>query len=109
MGKVEQLRAHAYAMAGVATVPPYPLCATPSVSNVQGDRQQRTVFWRGGSGCATYEIERNDKSKAQDDANWKALVHGVNDFTGYWLDTSEVTDDAQATYYRIHGATYDGR
>eukprot|EP01084_Bolivina_argentea_P159233 277348_1 len=106
-GNIVLLRNHAYNMAGVKGIPNYPLCGTPMVSNVSGNRNQRIVYWRGGYGCFDYKIERNDKSKDENDNNWVSLVTGVSDFKGYWQDTASIASNQPCTYYRIQGENYD--
>lgn len=101
------LREHAYKMNGFSSTPDYAMCGQAMVSNVKGSRSERTVYWRGGYGCFDYKIERNDQSKSQNDANWKVVTTGVNDFKGYYQDTGAVSSNAACTYYRVTGENYD--
>ena len=94
-------------MNGLSESPVYALCGTPMISNVIGNGNLRTVYWRGGYGCVDYKIERNDQSDCQNDENWKIEVSGVNDFNGYWQDNDIIDSNRNCTYYRVTGENYD--
>ena len=106
---VVRLRDHAYSMAGLQSAPAYPLCGTPFVSKVPGNRTSRTVYWRGGWGCFDYEIQRNDKSDSQQDSSWASVAKGVSDFAGYHVDEEAVPAAQNCVYYRVRGKNYNER
>merc|ERR1712228_560118 len=100
------LRNHAYKMAN-AQIAAYPLCNTPNITNVDGTRNQRIVYWRGGAGCVDCEIQRNDNNGNPDDDNWRSEIDGVNDFHGYWNDKDEINSSQKCVWYKIRGRNYE--
>ncbi|ETO36237.1 Mannan endo-1,4-beta-mannosidase [Reticulomyxa filosa] len=86
--KIKSLRNHALLMSGYTpgTLPDYPVCGQPKISNITSDISNgaTTIFWRGACGCCTYNIEKS----FQNDAGWVVLTSGVTDFEGFFQDDS---------------------
>ena len=69
--------------------------------DIDHDNTIYTIYWRGGYGCVSYEIERN----LNDNQGWKSIVTGINDFTGKYEDNNINTCNFNCKQVRNVNAT----
>lgn len=94
--RAQQLRAHAYVMAGDPT-PPHALTPAPEITSDAGK-----LYWRGAAGAATYSIERAPNASGP----WTTVCDRcVTDESDGWADPSAPKGGA---VYRITGYNVDG-
>jgi hypothetical protein len=96
--RAQQLRAHAYAMAGTAVprhmIPPRPLITSIVIGGL--------IAWRGSAGAVRYSIERKDAGSA----DWKTICdHCATDTDDPWPDPHPIFLGAQ---YRVTAWNADG-
>ncbi len=98
--RAQQLRAHAYAMAG-AIVPRHMVPAAPVItSTVIGG----LLAWRGSAGAVTYSVERRDTAAGS--GEWKTICdHCATDADDPWIDPHPALFGVQ---YRITAWNADG-
>jgi mannan endo-1,4-beta-mannosidase len=97
--RAEQLRTHAFLMAGVP-VPPHAAPPAPVVTTIG----MGLIGWRGSAGAVTYSIERKDN----DTSDWKTICDKcATDADTPWIDPHP----AQALFaikYRVTAYNADG-
>ncbi|HEY1657056.1 MAG TPA: hypothetical protein VGG14_01810 [Candidatus Sulfotelmatobacter sp.] len=95
--RAEQLRAHAYAMAGIP-VPPHPVPAAPVITT-QGIG---FIGWRGSAGAVSYTVQRKSSASAQ----WETICDKcATDADAPWPDPKPAGFGAK---YRVIAYNADG-
>eukprot|EP00935_MAST-01C_sp_MAST-1C-sp1_P002188 g2188.t1 len=99
---VQLLRAHGYAMQGLATPPAHATPAAPTLLSVDAG----CVRWRGAAASANYTIQR----KGQGQTDWQTVCDAcVTDLSGGAWPDKTYTPGSRAQYsYRIAGVNLDG-
>lgn len=93
--RAQQLRAHAYSMAGYPVPPPHRAVAAPTITATADGK----VLFEGSAGASDYSIQRPDHG------NWvSACEHCTTDASGGWQDT----DPHAERCYRVIGYNLDG-
>lgn len=93
--RAQQLRRHAYAMAGYRVPPPHRPVPAPVITSTAGS----TVLFEGSAGAPSYSIQRLSQGV------WTTVCnHCTNDAAGGWRDT----DPHAARCYRVVGFNLDG-
>jgi hypothetical protein len=96
--RAQQLRSHAFAMAGI-TVPPHAVPPAPVITSVVVGG---LVAWRGSAGAVRYSIERFDPSSKQ----WQLICDKcATDADDPWVDPHPILWGAQ---YRVIAWNADG-
>ncbi len=96
--RAEQLRTHAFAMAGV-TLPPHPRPATPVITF----KGLNLLGWRGVAGAVAYSVQR----RANDTASWETICDKcAADMDAPWVDPHPGL--SFTTKYRVIAYNADG-
>jgi len=95
--RAQQLRTHAYAMAG-KSVPSHAIPPAPMVTSVVAGG---LIAWRGSAGAVRYSVERYDPASKR----WKMLCDKcATDTDDPWIDPSPVSN----AQYRVTAFNADG-
>ena len=116
---VQLLRKHAYLMAGITNIPQHASCQPPLITqficgnnpnqNITSEcRNQRIIYWRGGSACSQYSMYYNTISPNESDPNWVLISKTLNDFNPGLSDNNSISNEIPCIYYKIHGMNLDG-
>jgi mannan endo-1,4-beta-mannosidase len=94
--RAQQLRSHAYAMAG-QPVPAHAIPPAPAITSVVAGG---LIAWRGSAGAVRYSIERYDAATK----SWKTICDECTDADDPWIDTAP----APNAVYRVTAFNADG-
>lgn len=94
--RAQQLRRHAYAMAGL----PVPVHAVPPAPAITSIVSGGLIAWRGSAGAVRYSLERYDAAAK----SWKTVCGRCTDADDPWIDPAPASN----TKYRVTAFNADG-
>ncbi|GCE15125.1 discoidin domain-containing protein [Tengunoibacter tsumagoiensis] len=91
--RAQQLRAHAYRLQGITTLPADSIPAAPVITNISGSQ----IAWQGAALAANYSVER---STTGTDGSWTVICDQcATDLHTPWTDSTQPT--GSNSYYRV--------
>ncbi|GCE14888.1 hypothetical protein [Tengunoibacter tsumagoiensis] len=96
----QRLRTHAFAMAGISTLPAHLVPGTPVMMQVAGQK----LYWRGTAGVDTYSVERSTSSAS---GPWTTIcTQCTTDAAAPYVDASQPASGQ--IWYRVLPYSLDG-